>query len=112
MELYIVLASIWELIIWQLWFYALTMYLLDVWIVTNQRIIDSTQRGFFNRSVSELHNSRIQDISVKVSGLFQSLLKFGDLEVQTAGTENKFRFLQIPNPVEVKNVIMANLPQL
>lgn len=81
------------------------MYILDVWIVTNQRIIDSTQRGFFNRVVSELHVSRIQDVSVSTSGLIQTMFKFGDLQVQTAGTEEKFKFIQIPNPEDVKDEI-------
>jgi uncharacterized membrane protein YdbT with pleckstrin-like domain len=85
------------------------MYILDVWIVTDHRIIDSTQHGFFNRSISELHISRIQDISVKTDGFIQTLLKFGDLEVQTAGTENKFHFRQIPDPEGVKNKIMEHL---
>ncbi len=103
--------SLWCLLLWQVLFYSVTMYILDVWVVTDKRIIDSTQHGFFNRSVSELHLSRVQDISVKVDGLFQSILKFGDLVVQTAGTENKFDFRQIPNPNEVRNQIMSHISE-
>ncbi len=103
--------SLWCLLLWQVLFYSVTMYILDVWVVTDKRIIDSTQHGFFNRSVSELHLSRVQDISVKVDGLFQSILKFGDLVVQTAGTENKFDFRQIPNPNEVRNEIMRHISE-
>src|SRR3989338_9807531 len=66
MLLFFFLASLWYLILWQAVFYAITMYALDVWIVTNHRIIDSTQHGFFNRTTSELHLSRVQDISVQV----------------------------------------------
>lgn len=105
----LLLYSLWCLILWQIIFYLITMYVLDVWIVTDKRIIDSTQHGFFNRSISELHHTRIQDISVKTDGLIQTFFKFGDLEVQTAGTENKFNFLQIPNPNEVKNQIMSHI---
>lgn len=83
------------------------MYMLDVWIVTDRRIIDSTQHGFFNRTVSELHLTRVQDISVHTVGVIPTLLHFGDLQVQTAGTEEKFNFLQIPNPLAVKDAIMA-----
>ena len=82
------------------------MYTLDVWIVTNHRIIDTTQHGFFNRTVSELHKSRIQDIYVNTEGTIQTLLNYGDLYIQTAGTEERFKFLQIPNPVKVKDEIM------
>ncbi|KKQ77632.1 MAG: hypothetical protein UT00_C0008G0004 [Parcubacteria group bacterium GW2011_GWA1_38_7] len=82
------------------------MYTLDVWIVTNRRIIDSAQHGFFNRTISELHLTRIQDISVETRGFVQTILHFGDLQVQTAGTEEKFKFHQIPHPEKVKDEIM------
>lgn len=103
------LYSMWTLILWQGIFYSITMYTLDIWIVTDQRIIDSTQHGFFSRNVSELNLSRIQDISVKIIGPIQTFLGFGNLEIQTAGTEEKFKFIQIPNPEEVKNEIMSKI---
>src|SRR4051812_5450739 len=53
----IFLLSLWTLVLWVVFFYHFTMYTLDVWIVTDRRIIDSTQHGFFNRTVSELHIS-------------------------------------------------------
>src|SRR3990167_1650943 len=99
-------VSLWYLFVWSSVFYSLTMYTLDVWIVTNHRIVDSTQNGFFNRTVSELHLARIQDISVQTKGVIQTFFKFGDLQVQTAGTEERFNFSQIPNPGQVKDEIM------
>ncbi len=104
--IFLFLLSTWSLFIWVLIFYSFTMYTLDVWIVTNHRIIDTTQHGFFNRTVSELHKSRIQDIYVNTDGTIQTLLNYGDLYIQTAGTEERFKFLQIPNPVKVKDEIM------
>lgn len=105
-NIFFFISSLWYLILWLWAFYALTMYTLDVWIVTNQRIIDSTQHGFFNRTVSELHLNRIQDISVQTQGIIQTFLKFGNLQIQTAGTEERFKFFQIPNPEKVKDEIM------
>lgn len=105
-NLFFFLASLWYLLLWAGLFYSLTMYTLDVWIVTNKRIIDSTQHGFFNRTVSELHLNRIQDISVNVRGVIETFLHFGDLHIQTAGTEERFKALQIPNPGRVKDEIM------
>jgi uncharacterized membrane protein YdbT with pleckstrin-like domain len=106
LTLFFFASSAWYLFLWSAIFYSLTMYTLDVWIVTNHRIIDSTQHGFFDRRVSELHLARIQDISVKTEGVVQTFLKFGDLQVQTAGTEEKFKFSQIPYPEKVKDEIM------
>lgn len=103
------LYSLWCLLLWQGIFYSIAMYTLDVWIVTDQRIIDSTQGGYFNRTVSELNLSRIQDISTKINGLIPTFFKFGNLEIQTAGAEEKFKFIQIPNPEEVKSQIMNHI---
>ncbi len=87
-------------------FYRITMYLLDYWIVTDHRIIDSEQHGFFNRTVAELNLAKIQDISVQIIGLIPTWLNYGNLEVQTAGASEKFFFKEIPRPQKVKDIIM------
>lgn len=103
---YFFALSLWTILIWLVAFYSFTMYTLDVWIITDKRILDSNQHGFFNRTVSELHISRIQDITVKTDGPLQTVINFGDLFIQTAGTEERFMFLQIPRPLFVKDTIM------
>ncbi len=92
--------------LWYWLFYVVTMYQLDNWIVTNRRIVDSLQSGFFNRRIAELHLEKIQDVSYKVEGLIPTFFNYGTVEIQTAGTEHKFFFDQIPNPQGVKDVIM------
>jgi len=87
-------------------FYRITMYLLDYWIVTDHRIIDSEQHGFFNRTVAELNLAKIQDISVHIIGVIPTWLDYGNLEVQTAAATEKFFFKEIPHPQHVKDVIM------
>lgn len=98
--------GLWLLLLWQAAFYALTMYTLDVWILTNTRIVQSQQNGFFHRTVSELRLSRVQDLSVTTRGIIQTFFHFGDLQVQTAGNEELFNFWQIPSPEKIKDEIM------
>lgn len=97
------LFSLFLLYWWAQMFYAIAMYMLDIWIITDHRVIDSEQHGFFNRSVAELNFSKVQDISVRIEGIIPTFLNYGDLEIQTAGTEQKFHFKQISDPEEVKN---------
>lgn len=99
-------TAIYYLLWWYGIFYAITMYLLDIWIVTDHRVIDSEQHGFFNRTVAELTLAKIQDISVEIVGFFPTWLNYGNLEIQTAGAMEKFHFKQIPDPVAVKDAIM------
>lgn len=102
------IASIILLFWWYWTFLLVTMYLLNVWIITDKRIISSTQQGLFNRRVSELSMDKVQDVSVKVEGMFGTVLDFGTLEVQTAGAENKFFLKNIPTPLQIKDMIMYN----
>lgn len=99
---YLIYILLW----WFALFYNLTMYLLDTWVVSDHRVIDSRQHGFFKRNVSELNLAKIQDISVEIKGLIPTFLDYGDLKIQTAGAETKFMFEQIPHPTAVKDIIM------
>ena len=83
----------------------LTDYWLDVWIVTNERIINTEQQGLFNRVVSEVYLHQIQDITSEQRGLLGTFLTFGDVFVQTAAERERFQFKNIDNPDDVKVAI-------
>lgn len=87
-------------------YYAWMDYYLDIWIITDQRIIAAEQKGLFNRSVSELRMHQIQDVSSEVKGLLPTLLKYGSIHVQTAAEQDKFNFRQVKNPEIVARAIL------
>ncbi len=103
--LVVFLWSAYYMILWYIFGYIVTMYTMDIWVVTNQRIIDSTQNGFFNRTVSEISLGNIQDISTVVMGAIPTTMNYGDIEVQSAGAQDHFDFKQVPNPQGVKEII-------
>ncbi len=98
--------SLGTLFIWNLFFILWLDYYLDAWIVTNERIININQKGFFNRDISELKLTKIQDVTSEISGFIPTLLNYGNIHVQTAGEKERFVFYQIPDPNKVKNVIV------
>jgi signal transduction histidine kinase len=61
---------------WMSWYYS-------VFIVTNQRLIQVTQKGFFNRSIVSLGLDQIQMINYEVAGLQETLLGYGTISIQT-----------------------------
>lgn len=83
----------------------ITDYWLDVWIVTNERVINAEQQGLFNRLVSEVHLMQIQDITSETKGFLETFLTYGDVYVQTAAERERFRFKNVDNPDEVKITI-------
>lgn len=59
-----------------LWYYT-------VYIVTNERIRQVTQNGFFGTDVVELRLSKIQNISYNVPGFSGEVFGFGTIVIQT-----------------------------
>lgn len=83
-------------------FTEITDYWLDVWIVTNERIINSEQLGLFNRIVSEVYLHQIQDITSEQRGFLGTFLTFGNVYIQTAAERERFMFKNIDNPDTIK----------
>lgn len=53
-------------------------------IITSQRVIDIDQKGFFNKTVSEIPFDKILDISYSVKGFWQTILKLGTIKIQAS----------------------------
>lgn len=101
------LRNLFFIFIWITFFIIWIDYYFDVWIVTDRRIINIEQKGFFSRIVSELELENIQDITTDVKGVIPTFLNYGNLYVQTAAEKERFVFRHIPDPYEVKDVIMS-----
>ena len=97
---------IWIIIVWIYFFLSWTDYYLDVWIITNRKIIDIEQKGLFNRETSSFRLDHIQDITIDVSGIIATLIGYGDIYVQTAGENRSFSLKFVANPTEVKEIIL------
>jgi hypothetical protein len=76
-----------------------THYYLDLWVITDRRIILIDQIRFFNRNVSIFRFERLQDIEFSVKGILPTFLNFGTLKAQTAGAnESNFSSSGLPDP--------------
>lgn len=70
--------------------------------VTDEHIVDLDQNGLFQRQISTLRLSRVQDVSVNVNGPLQTILQYGTISVQSAGEKDLFHFDYVPQPYRVK----------
>ncbi len=105
MPLIALAGSFFWLYAWLFLFQGFMDYHLDVWIVTNQRILNIEQVGLFSRTVSELRLYRIQDVTSTVTGPLHTILDYGDVEIQTAGEKEHFLFEDIPHPNAISKSI-------
>ena len=61
---------------WISWYYS-------VYIVTNQRLIQITQKGLFKRSMVAIGLDQVQMVNYEIDGLEETVLGFGTIVVQT-----------------------------
>ncbi len=99
-------SSLYYLFLWLYFSIIFIDYYLDIWIITNMRILDVEQKGLFNREVSECYISKIEDVTVEIKGILPTFLNYGDLRAQTAAEKREFVFKQIPDPTNIKNIIL------
>lgn len=66
-----------------LFLYHFILWYFTIYIVTDQRIRQVTQQGFFGKDVIELHLSKIQNISYNIPGFTGELFQFGTIVIQT-----------------------------
>ncbi|HHY55608.1 MAG TPA: PH domain-containing protein [Chloroflexi bacterium] len=78
----------------------------DLWIITNERLIDSTKTTPFNQDIKTATLTNIQDINIRKRGIFQTLFEYGDVICQTASASgHTFEFLGVAKPAEVLDLI-------
>jgi hypothetical protein len=63
--------------------YHFVMWYFTLYIVSDQRIRQITQKGFFGKDVVELRLSKIQNISYNIPGFSGELFGFGTIVIQT-----------------------------
>ena len=84
-----------------------TDYYLDLWAISDRRIVAIEQNGFFKRRLSSFRLERLQDMNITVKGLIPTLLNFGTIEAQTAGGSNEeFKTDNMPDPRGLKALII------
>lgn len=99
-------TSIYYFSCWLFLFGAFLDYYLDFWVITNDRMLNIEQDGTFSRTVSEVDLYKIQDSTSEVKGIFATLFGYGTLYIQTAAERERFELRQIPNPHQVRKLIM------
>ncbi|HTM68774.1 MAG TPA: PH domain-containing protein [Candidatus Binatia bacterium] len=77
----------------------------NAFIVTSDRVVDVDQRGFFSRTVSEADFDKIQDVSYAIKGMAGTILRFGTIEIQTAGNSTNLELQDVHDPKELHHLI-------
>jgi hypothetical protein len=100
-----VIAALW-LVYWGLraylnWY----QYHNDIWVITNQRIVDARKRHPFNLRLATADLVNVQDMQVERNGVLATVMNYGDIVCQTAAEGKDFVLAGIPRPQEVQLLV-------
>jgi len=76
---------------WLIWYQ-------DIYIITNKRIINIQRNSLFSTTISEAGLDKIQDVTFKIEGVFQTFFNYGTVMVQTASSIGVLNLEDVENP--------------
>lgn len=103
-----------------IWVWMLIRFLdedFDTLVVTNERIIDTTQTKFLALSISSTDLDEVQDARSNTAGFLGGIFHYGTLDIQTAGKNVFFELDYVFEPeryidqiIEMKETYIRNHP--
>ncbi len=81
------------------------LWYFHVGLVTTLRILDIDLAGILYRQITVTKHENVEDVTHSQIGFVSSLFNYGDVHVQTAGTEVNIEFDRIPRPSKAAEII-------
>lgn len=90
--------------------YAYILWYFSIYIVTDQRLRQISQKGLFKKSVVDLSLDKIQSISYGVPGLFAGLFDYGTILIQTGVGDLTISKVSHPEDIhnKLQNAVLKN----
>lgn len=79
----------------------------NIYIVTNERIVDIDFINLLVKRFSQAELSRIQNITYSSSGIMATFFNYGNVTVETAGETPNIECTRVPNPDKVVEQIRS-----
>lgn len=96
-----------------LWYLIVTGFILEsflswffnVFIITDERVIDVDFLSLIYKDVSAAKIDNIEDITAATGGALRSVFDFGTVTIQTAGAQQEIEFEDVPHPAKVTKLL-------
>lgn len=105
----LLLVVFWYLLIFAFAIYRFIYWYFNVYILTNERVIDFDFKGILHKQSSFAKLKQIEDVSPKMIGFFSTFFNYGDIFIQTAGEQREFDFMKVPRPDQVAQRILEEV---
>lgn len=97
---------LWYLFVFTRSFMKFLDWYFNMYVITNERIIDFDFDPFAYHKISEAGLENIEDATQETIGFLPMLFNYGDVYIQTAAERREFDFHSVPNPSWLRDKIM------
>ena len=77
----------------------------DVWLITDERIVDIHFSNLLYKQVSEAKIDNIEDVTYNQGGVIKAMFDYGNVSLQTAAEQRNFEIKDVPHPNRVVAVL-------
>jgi membrane protein YdbS with pleckstrin-like domain len=91
----------WYLITFAYAFENFLSWYFDLFIITNERVVDIQFNNLLNKHFAEADIDMIQDVSSSVRGVMGTFFNYGNVLIQTASEVNQITFENVANPEKI-----------
>lgn len=82
---------------------------LDMFVISNNRIIGLDQVSFLNRKISECNLWQVQEVNASTKWLLANIFDFGTVTIQTAWNISNFEMTYVPNAIQTSRKILNSV---
>src|SRR3989344_901348 len=94
----IVALIFWYLLVVAFIFEEFLGWFFNVYIVTDERIVDVDFVNLVYREITDANIDQIQDVTAQMGGVVRTIFKYGDVVIQTAAEVPRIEFEAVPDP--------------
>jgi hypothetical protein len=95
----------WTILVFLYAVYKYLIWLLNVYLVTNKRLVVVSYQNLVRKKIAECGIDRIANISVSTTGTVSTLFGYGDVEIQIMNTEQTLLLKNTSQPAKIKDYI-------
>ena len=74
-------------------------------IITDKRVIDIDQRGFFDRTVTEIVYDQIDEVTYRIQGIVETIFRYGTIRLHVDGSAADIEFARVKKPARIHDLL-------
>ena len=104
---YLRLLIFWTVLVFSYGLIKYLIWLLNVYMVTDKRIVIVSYQNIFNKTVSEMPLKSLLNAGFEVKGFWQSILSYGNVEIRAQGLPHPLIFKNVSQPAVIKDFLWS-----